>query len=75
MIAPIGVRAIGAGGLQHPTLPPAPPNFEQLRFLGATREIWADQIFTKVSMFRFVFFFFERVIFFILSLSRRDKAS
>ena len=36
MIAPIGVRAVGAGGI-----------------LGAAREIWANQIFTKVSMFRF----------------------
>ena len=65
----------GWGAATPPPPPPAPPNFEQLRFLGATRKIWADQILTKVSMFRFVFFFFERVIFFILSLSRRGKAS
>ena len=51
MIAPIGVRAVGAGGI-----------------LGAAREIWANQIFTKVSMFRFAFFFFERVIFFYFEL-------
>ena len=43
--------------------PPAPP-----RILGAAREIWANQIFTKVSMFRFAFFFFERVIFFYFEL-------
>ena len=35
------------------TAPPLPPP----RILGAAREIWANQIFTKVSMFRFAFFF------------------
>ena len=41
MIAPIGVRAVGAGGGL------------KLKIFGAAREIWANQIFTKVSMFRF----------------------
>ena len=54
---------------------PAPPEFWATKILGAAREIWANQIFTKVFMFRFAFFFFERVIFFILSLSRCGKAS
>ena len=75
MIAPIGVRTVGAGGLQHPPPPAPPPEFWATKILGAAREIWANPIFTKVFMFRFAFFFFERVIFFILSLSRCGKAS
>ena len=62
VIAPMSVRAGGAGGLPPP--PPLPlPNFGQLRFFWAAREILAKPIFTKVSMFRFVFFFFESDIF------------
>ena len=48
----------GSWGLPPPRPPPLPlPNFGQLRFFWAAREILAKPIFTKVSMFRFVFFF------------------
>ena len=50
-------------GAATPPPSPRPSKFWATQIFGATREIWADQIFTKVSMFRFVFFFFERVIF------------
>ena len=43
---------------------PRPLKFWATQIFWAAREIWADQIFTKVSMFRFVFFFFERVTFY-----------
>ena len=43
------------GGLQHPL--PRPLKFWATQIFWAAREIWADQIFTKMSMFRFVFFF------------------
>ena len=42
---------------------PCPPEFWATKILGAAREIWVNQIFIKVSMFRFAFFFFERVNF------------
>ena len=69
VIAPMSVQAGGAGGCHRP--PPLPlPNFGQLRFFWAAREILAKPIFTKVSMFRFVFFFFESDIFFYLKLKQ-----
>ena len=52
MIAPIGVRAVGAGGAETPPSP-RPSKFCATQIFGAAREIWANQIFTKVSMFRF----------------------
>ena len=54
---------------------PSPPKFRATQIFSAATETLAKPIFTKVSMFRFVFFFFESDIFFILSLSRRGKAS
>ena len=36
---------------------PRPLKFWATQIFWAAREIWADQIFTKISMFRFVFFF------------------
>ena len=45
---------------------PRPLKFWATQIFWAAREIWADQIFTKISMFRFVFFFFERVIFYFI---------
>ena len=43
---------------------PRPLKFWATQIFWAAREIWADQIFAKVSMFRFVFFFFVRVTFY-----------
>ena len=57
VIAPIEVRTIGAWGLQHPPPSPRPSRFWAAQIFGVTREIWANQIFTKVFMFRFFFFF------------------
>ena len=45
-------------------LSPRPLKFWATQTFWAAGEIWADQIFTKVSMFRFVFFFFETVTFY-----------
>ena len=52
MIAPIGVRAVGAG---RAATPPSPclSKFCATQIFGAARKIWANQIFTTVSMFRF----------------------
>ena len=58
--------------------PPSPRPSEcwATQIFGAAREIWANQIFNKVSMFRFAFFFsWKELFFFILSLSQRGKAS
>ena len=52
VIAPIGVPAVGAGGTETPPSP-RPSKFCATQIFGAAREIWANQIFTKVSMFRF----------------------
>ena len=73
MIAPIGVRAVGAGGAETPPSP-RPFKFCATQIFGAAREIWANQIFTKVSMFRFAFFSLKE-LFFILNFSWRGKAS
>ena len=55
VIAPIGVRAIGAGGLQQQP-PPPPQILGNSDILGiAAREIWAKPIFTKLCMFGFFF--------------------
>ena len=71
--APIRVRAGGSWGL--PTLPPPSQILGNPDF-GAAREILAKPIFTKVSMFRFVFLFLWEVFFFLFyGLSRRGKAS
>ena len=54
VIAPIGVRAIGAGELQQ--TPPPPQILGNSDILGiAAREIWAKPIFTKLCMFGFFF--------------------
>ena len=53
---------------------PRPLKFWATQIFWAAGEIWADQIFTKVSMFRFVFFSLKELLF-ILSLSRRGKAN
>ena len=50
--APISVQAGGAGGYQ-----PSLPKFWATQIFWAAREILAKSIFTKVSMFRFVFLF------------------
>ena len=72
VIAPIGVRAIGAGGCNNN--PPPPQILGNSDILGiAAREIWAKPIFTKLCMFGF--FFPLKELFFILSLSRRCKGS
>ena len=47
-IVPMSVRAIGAGGLQETPLP---------QIASQQEKIWAKPIFTKLSMFRFVFLF------------------
>ena len=66
----------GQGELEAASPPsPSSPKFRATQIFSAATEILAKPIFTKVSMFRFVFFFFESDIFFILSLSRRGKAS
>ena len=52
VIVPRGTCHWGWG--LHPPLPP-PLQILVTQIFGATREIWANQIFTKVSMFRFVF--------------------
>ena len=74
MTAPMSVRARGSWKLPPPPSPSS-PKFRATQIFSAATEILAKPIFTKVSMFRFVFFFFESDIFFILSLSRRGKAS
>ena len=74
MLAPIEVRTIGAWGLQHPPPSPRPSKFWATQIFGVAREIWANQIFTKVSMFRFAFFSLKE-LFFILNFSWRGKAS
>ena len=73
MIAPIGVRAIGAGGLQHPH-PHAPPNFGQLRFLGQQEKLGETKILQSFHV-SFRLFFSLKELFFISSSSRRGKAS
>ena len=75
VIAPMSVRAGGAGGCHRPPSLPL-PNFGQLRFFWAAREILAKPIFAKVSMFRLLrLFFLWKRHFFIWSLSRRGKVS
>ena len=54
---------------------PSPPKFRATQIFSAATETLEKPIFTKAFVFRFVFFFFESDIFFILSLSRRGKAS
>ena len=71
VIAPIGVRAIGAGGCNNNPPPQILGNSDILGI--AAREIWAKPIFTKLCMFGF--FFPLKELFFILSLSRRCKGS
>ena len=56
MIAPIGVRAIGAGGLQHPH-PHTPPNFGQLRFLGQQEKFGETKFLQKFPCFVSSFLF------------------
>ena len=70
----MSVRAGGAGGC-HPPPPLSSPEFWETQNFLAAREILAKPIFTQVSVFRFVFFFSLKAIFFILSLSRRGKVS
>ena len=65
MLAPIEVRTIGAWGLQHPPPSPRPSKFWATQIFGVAREIWANQIFTKVSMFRFAPFFSLKELFFL----------
>ena len=61
-------------GAATPPSPCPPPEFRATKILGAAREIWANQIFTKVFMFHFAFFFFERVIFFYFELKSAWKS-
>ena len=63
--APISVRAGGSWGL--PTLPPPSQILGNPDF-GAAREILAKPIFTKVSMFRFVFLFLWEIFFFYFTV-------
>ena len=70
--APMSVRAGGAGGCR-PTL--FSPKFWATQIFGAAIEILAKPIFTKVSMFRFVFLFLWEIFFLFYGLSRRGKAS
>ena len=63
--APISVRAGGSWGL--PTLPPPSQILGNPDF-GAAREILAKPIFTKVSMFRFVFLFLWEIYFFYFTV-------
>ena len=76
VIAPMSVRAGGAGGChRRPPLPP-PPTFWATQIFWAAREILAKPIFAKVSMFRLLrLFFLWKRYFFIWSLSRRGKVS
>ena len=71
VIAPIGVRAVGAGGLQHPP-PPAPSNFGQLRFFGQQEKFGQTKFLLKFLCF-VSFFFSLKELLFILSLSRRGN--
>ena len=72
VIAPIGVRAIGAGGLQQ--TPPPPPNFGQLRYFGhrSKRNLGEANFYKTLHVW---VFFSLKELFFILSLSRRCKGS
>ena len=65
VIAPIGVRAVGAGGLQHPP-PPAPSNFGQLRYFGQQERFGQTKFLQKFPCFVSYFFFFERVTFYFI---------
>ena len=53
----------GRGAATPPS--PHPSKFWATQIFGAAREIWGNQIFTKVSMFRFVFFFSLKELFYI----------
>ena len=55
----MGVRAIGAGGLQHPH-----PHAQ----FGAAREIWGNQTFTKFPCFISSFFFLWKSYFLFRAL-------
>ena len=72
MIAPIGVRAIGAGGLQHPH-PHA--KFWATQIFGAARETWGNQNFLQSFHVSFRLFFSLKELFLISSFSRRGKDS
>ena len=66
VIAPIGVRDIGAGGLQHPH-PHAPPNFGQLRFLGQQEKL-GETKFLQSFHVSFRLFFSLKELFFYFEL-------
>ena len=67
----------GRGEPEAATFLPSPslPKFWATQIFWAATEILAKPIFTKVSIFHFVFFSFKAIFFFILSLSRRSKVS
>ena len=64
----------GELGAATPLPSPSLPKFWATQIFWAATEILAKPIFTKVSMFRFVFFSFKAIFFLILSLSRRSNS-
>ena len=64
VIAPMSVRAGGAGGCHRPAPPPFPSQIlGNLDFLGQQEKFWQNQFLQKFPCFVSSFFFFESDIF------------
>ena len=75
VIAPMSVRAGGAGGCHRPP-PPSPSQIlGNSDFFGQQEKFWQNQFLQKFPCFVSSFFFLWKRYFFIWSLSRRGKVS